>query len=169
VVTAHRRKFVGSQVIQRQVDRAAPTVARLRRYIALVHHLGAADIRVVPALRPAVLRLLYPTQKALHGPLRAVPIPKEQAEAERSGLVPRPLESSAHGRSADNPICRIPIDRSAGEVVPGRVLGVPADAGYELVDEDEAIVHRLLPVKASDTSRSISSGNGRPAAAIILG
>ena len=42
-------------------------------------------------------------------------------------------------------------------------------SGYELVDEDEVAVHRRFPASASDTSRSITSASGSPAAAIILG
>ena len=41
VVAAHGGEFAGGQVIERQVNGAAPAVARLRRHIALFEHLGS--------------------------------------------------------------------------------------------------------------------------------
>src|SRR4051794_19039714 len=169
IVTAHASKLAGSQVIEGQVNRAAPSVARLRGHIALLEHLGFVDIGVVSELRPAILLLLRPPQKAIHGALRAIAVPEEQAEANGSGFFARSFQGRAQGRRADDAIGQIPVHRLAGEVVPRRVLRVPAYAGDELVDEDEIAVHRPLSISASDTIRSITWASGHPAAAIIRG
>src|SRR3954464_10120301 len=167
ISTAHASKLTGSQVIERQVNGAAPTVARPRGHISLFEHLGSVDIGVVPELRPAILWLLHPAQKAIHGALRAIAVPKEQAEAKGDGLCSHFFQCYAQGRRADDAIGQISVHRLAGEVVPRRVLRVPAYSGYELVDKDETLGHR--PSSASDTIRSITSASGNPAAAIILG
>src|ERR1700730_13488115 len=169
IVTAHAGKFTGSQVIERQVNCAAPSVARLRGHISLFEHLSFVDIGVVSELRPAILWLLRPPQKAIHGALRAIAIPKEQAEAKGCGLSSRAFQGCAQGPRADDAIGQISVHRLAGESVPRRVLRVPTYSGYELVDKDKISVHRPFPVSASDTIRSITSASGNPAAAIILG
>ena len=168
-VTAHAGKLTGGQVIERQVNGAAPTMARLRRHISLFEHLGLGDIGVMSELRPAILGQLRPPQKAIHGALRAIAIPQEQAEAKRCGLSSRSFQGCAQGLRADDAIGEISVHRLAGEVVPRRVLRVPTDSGYELVDKDKISVHRPFGVSASDTIRSITSARGKPAAAIILG
>src|SRR6266542_5644076 len=43
VVTAHRSKLTGGQVIERQVDGAAPAVTRLGGDISVREHLGPVD------------------------------------------------------------------------------------------------------------------------------
>jgi two-component system sensor histidine kinase VanS len=57
MAAAHGSKVAGGQVIERQVDRAAAAVTRLSGHVALFDDLGPVDVRVVPRLRPAVLRL----------------------------------------------------------------------------------------------------------------
>src|SRR4051794_27387971 len=169
ISTAHASKLTGGQVIERQVNGAAPTVARPRGHISLFEHLGSVDIGVVPELRPAILWLLRPPQKAIHGPLRAIAIPKEQAEAKGCGLSSSFLQACAQGPRTDDAIGQISVHRLAGEVVPCRVFRVPTYSHYELVDKDEISVHRPLAVRASDTMWSVTSASGNPAAAIILG
>src|SRR3954447_2657661 len=145
VATAHRSELTTGQVEEGQVHAAAPAVARLRGDVALLDHLGSVDVRVVPELRCAVLRLLGPAQKAIDGALRAIAIPKEQAEAQGCGLFARVFQGCAQSLRADDAVRPIAVRRPAGEVVPGRVLGVPSDSGYELVDEEELTVHRRVP------------------------
>src|SRR5919106_273152 len=60
IVTAHASKLTGSQVIERQVHRAAPGVAGLRGHVSLFEHLGLADVGVVSELRSTILWLLRP-------------------------------------------------------------------------------------------------------------
>src|SRR2546421_5290304 len=91
VVAAHRHERPGGQLIERQVDGAAPGMARVRGYISLRNDVGPADVRIVPSSRPTIFRLLRPTQEALHGPLRAIPVPEQQAEAQGRGTVSRLL------------------------------------------------------------------------------
>src|SRR5437660_9533545 len=169
IVTAHAGKFAAGQVIERQVNCAPASVARLRGHISLFEHLGSVDIGVVSAFRPAVLWLLRPPQKAIHGALRAIAIPQEQAEAEGCGLSSRSFQGCAQGPRADDPIGQIAVHRLAGEGVLCRVLRVPTYSADELVDKGEIFVHRPLPVSASDTIWSVTSANGNPAAAIIRG
>ena len=57
MVAAHGSKLTGSQVIERQVDGAAPTVARLSSDLSLFQHIGSVNIRIVSQFRPAILRL----------------------------------------------------------------------------------------------------------------
>src|SRR5919198_2256903 len=132
IVTAHASKLTGSQVIERQVNGAAPSVARLRSHISLFEHLGFVDIGVVSKLCPAILWLLRPAQKAIDGALRAIAIPEEEAEAKGCGLFARSFQGCAQGPRADDAIGEISVHRLAGEVVPRRVLRVPAYSGHEL-------------------------------------
>src|SRR5258706_5736949 len=169
MVTAHERKFTCSQVIERQVNGAAPTVARLSGHISSFKHLGSVNIRIVPQLRPAILRLLRPAQEAIYGALRTITVPKKQAKAKGFGLFPRSFQGSAQGPRADNSICQISVHRLAGEVIPCGVLGIPAYPGYKLVHKDKVAFHRIFPVNVNVTIRSITSASGKPAAAIILG
>jgi hypothetical protein len=169
MVTAHRGKFIGSQVIKRQVNRTSPTVARLGGYISFFKHLDSVNIRIVSWLRPAILRLFRPAQEAIYGTLRAVAVPEKQAEAKGRGLFSCSFQGGAQCPRADNSICHISVHRFAGEVVPGGVLGIPAYSGYDLVRKDKIIFHRPFPVNVNDTIRSITSPSGSPAAAIILG
>src|SRR5438874_11548086 len=97
MVTAHRSEFASGQMEERQVHAAASAVARLRGDVALLDHVGSVEVRVVPELRLAILRLLRPAQKAIDGALRAVAIPKEQAEAQGCGLFSSVLQGRAQG------------------------------------------------------------------------
>src|SRR5258708_20252866 len=108
MVTAHESKFTCSQVIERQVNGAAPTVARLSGHISFFKHLGSVNIRIVPQLRPAILRLLRPAQEAIYGALRAITVPKKQAEAKGCGLFSRSFQRSAQSPLTDNPIFQLP-------------------------------------------------------------
>src|SRR4030088_3207430 len=101
MVTAHGSKLAGSQVIERQVDGAAPGVARPGGHISLLEHLGSVDIRVVAQLLPDILRLFRPAQKAVHGALGAIPIPEQQAEAKGRRPFPRTLQGRAQSPRAD--------------------------------------------------------------------
>src|SRR6185437_13759236 len=101
--------------------------------------------------------------------LRTVAVPEEQAEASHRSPFTRPIQGRAQGSGADNPVRAVPVDRLAGEVVPGCVLGIPANAGHELVYEDEVVVHRRCPRMAREMTLSMTSLSGKPAAAIILG
>src|SRR5215211_4204137 len=104
MVSAHGSKFTGSQVIERQVNGAAPAVTRLGGHVSFFKHLGSVDIRIVSQLRPAILRLFRPAQKAIYGALRAIPIPKKQGEAKGRGLFLRSLQGRAQNPRADNSI-----------------------------------------------------------------
>src|SRR6185437_8879625 len=121
VAPAHWGKLAGSKVIERQVNGAAPAVTRFDGHVSLFEHVGPADIRVVPWLRPAVLRLLRPAQEAVDGALRAVTVPQQQAKAKGGRLVTRPCQGCAQGPRAGNAVGQVPVDRLAGEVVPGGV------------------------------------------------
>ncbi len=57
MAAAHGGKLTGGQVVERQVDRAAAAVTRPGGHVALFDDLGPVDVRVVPPLGPAVLRL----------------------------------------------------------------------------------------------------------------
>src|SRR3954451_975772 len=103
------------------------------------------------------------------GSLRAVAVPEEEAEASGRRFALRAVQGRTQGAGTDDAVGEVPVHGLAGEVVPGRVLGIPPDAGHDVVDEDEAGLHRLVPHSAWETSRSITSDSGRPAAAIILG
>src|SRR5262249_12597059 len=166
VLTAHRSKLTGGQVIERQVDGAAPAVTRPGGDISVREHLSPVHVRVVPDLRPAVLWLLCPAQEAIDGALRAITVQQKQAEAHGGGDFSSAFQGCTQRGRADDAIGQIAVHRFAGEVVPCRVLRIPAYSGYELVDKDEISVHRPLPVSASDTIRSITSASGNPAAAI---
>jgi hypothetical protein len=169
MVPAHRSKFAGGQMVERQVNRAAPTVARLRGDISLCDDLEPVDVRIVPSFRPAVFRLLRPAQKAIHGALRAIPIPKKQAETKGPRLLSRASQGCAQRPLPNQSIGEIAVHRLAGEIVPCGVFRVPTDSGYEFVDKGKVLVHRHVSSNANDTIRSITSASGNPAAAIILG
>src|ERR1700683_4549313 len=169
VAAAHRSEITGSQLVQREVDGAAPAVARLGGHVPPFEHLRPVDVRVVPSFRAAVLRLSRPAQEEVDGALRTVAAPQEQAEAQGCGFFLGSVQGGAQGPGADDTVGVVAVHRLAGEVVPGGVLGIPPYAGDELVDEDEVAVHRAAPYRVSVTSRSMTSASGRPAAAIILG
>src|SRR5712691_10671758 len=109
MVTAHGSKLTGSQVIERQVNGAAPTVARLSGHISFVKHLGSVNIRIVPQLRLAILRLLRPAQEAIYGALRAITVPKKQAKAKGFGLFPRSFQGCAQSPRTGNSVCQVPV------------------------------------------------------------
>ena len=169
VVTAHRDQLPGGQLIEREIDGASPAVARSRGHVTSFEHVGPFDVRIVPRLGEAVLRLFRPAYEAIHGALGAVTIPDEQAEAQRRSPLAHSLERDAQSSRPDDAVRLVAVHRLAGEVVPGGVLGIPPDSGDELVDEDEVLPHRRFPCNVSDTSRSITSARGKPAAAIIRG
>src|SRR3954447_13828284 len=162
MATAHRSELTTGQEEEGQVHAAAPAVARLRGDVAFLDHLGSVDVRVVPELRSAALRLLRPAQEAIDGALRAIAIPEEQAEAQGCGLFSRLFQGRAQRLRADDAVRLVAVHRPTGEVVPGRVLGVPSDSGHELIHEDELAVHRLPPVNGNDTIRSMTSASGSP-------
>ena len=58
MATAHRSKFTGRQMKERQVDGTAPAVARPSGDIPLLEQLRSVDIRIVAQLLPAIFRLL---------------------------------------------------------------------------------------------------------------
>src|SRR3954451_7921208 len=113
MVSTHRSTFAAGEVIERQVYRAAPAVTRLGGHISLCEHLGPLDVRIVPELRPAILRLLRPAHETVDGALGTVPVPEQQAEAEGRGLFPRSLQGRTQCRRPDDPVCQVPVDRLA--------------------------------------------------------
>src|SRR5689334_22807526 len=67
VAAAHRRELTAVQMEERQIHAAAAAVARPRSGVTLLDHLGSFDVRVVPELGPAVLRLPGPAHEAVDG------------------------------------------------------------------------------------------------------
>src|SRR5579859_889700 len=135
MVTTHRNKFTGRQMIERQVNRAAPAVARPGGHVTLLEHRWPVNVRIVPQFRPAVLWLLRPAQKAIYCALRAVTVPQKQTEANGRSLSSRFLQGSTQGPRADNSVYQVPVHRLAGEIIPGSILRIPANPGHELINK----------------------------------
>ena len=85
------------------------------------------------------------------------------------GLFSRFFQGCAQSPRTDNSICHISAPPVPVKLSHSGVLSIPTYSGYKLVYKDKIIFHRLSPVNVNDTIRSITSANGNPAAAIILG
>ena len=61
MATARWNDFTGGQMKQRQVNCAAPTVARSSCHISFLEHFESVDIRIVPSLLSAVFLVVATT------------------------------------------------------------------------------------------------------------
>jgi hypothetical protein len=168
MVAAHLRQITRMELVERQVDRAAPAVTRLSCHVAVFEHGRPVDIGIVPSFCPSVFGLLRPPQEAIDGALRPIPVPEEKAETPGRRQVSSLPECDAQRPGPDDAVREIPVHGPPGEVVPGGVLRVPPNAWHDVVDEDEFVEHHVS-LMAEVTAWSMTSESDHPAAAIIFG